>query len=379
MLRRSTPAALALALLATHVHAGEGTQKLALPGKSWSLLIDLPNFEQDRIETRPDGKGVMIQASHRDYGVVASVFLESRPDLDSTEACKEDYWSRSARAPLPKSGIKFGAQGSLATVHWKLGNEGDAFQQRHVNAYLYRDGVCADVHLSKFPAAPSDEKAFAAVLDTLRFSDAQAPRRAQRAEGERSQNGGVPAAPALQPSASARAAFKEGMAAYGRKDLPTAERHLREAATQVPTSYMAHTYLAHALFYQDRFAEAIAEYERARTIGAPPGNDQQTLERVLNDNLGMALALGGRMADSKTHFEAAIRKDPGYALYHYNLACSEAELGNLDAALAGLEQAYKNRANVVPGGNLPDPLTDSSFKPYLQDPRFKALVARYRR
>jgi tetratricopeptide (TPR) repeat protein len=365
MLRKSTAAALALALLTTHVHASESTHELALPGKSWSLLIDLPGFEQDRAETRPDGRGVMIQASSREYGVVASVFLESRPDLDSTEACKEDYWRKSARAPLPKSGVKFGAQGALATVHWKLGNEGDAFQQKHVNAYLYRDGVCVDVHLSKFPAAPSDEKAFAALLDTVRFSDTKA---------------GVPAAPAVvQPSASARAAFKEGMAAYGRNDLPNAERHLREAATQVPTSYMAHTYLAHALFYQDRFAEAIREYERARAIGAPPGKDQQTLERVLNDNLGMALALGGRMADSRTHFVAAIRKDPSYALYHYNLACTEAELGNLDAALASLELAFENRAYVVPGGSLPDARSDSSFKPYLQDPRFKALVERYGR
>lgn len=149
-----------------------GTQTLSLPDKSWSLLVDLPGFKRDGRRTRPDGSGTMIQASNKKTHLVASVFLESRPDLDSTEACKADYWGKASKSPLPKSEVQHVTVGPMAAVHWLVREyRGLPLMQKHVNAYLYRDGVCIDVHLSKVQYEPKDEALLTAVLTSVRFSD----------------------------------------------------------------------------------------------------------------------------------------------------------------------------------------------------------------
>ena len=43
------------------------------------------------------------------------------------------------------------------------------FTQRHLNAYLARDGVCVDVHLSKVLSKPGEDPQFDAVVDSIRL------------------------------------------------------------------------------------------------------------------------------------------------------------------------------------------------------------------
>jgi len=149
-----------------------GTQALSLAGKTWSLLVDLPGFKRDDEGTRPDGSGTMIQASNKKTNLVASVFLESRSDLGSTEECKADYWAKASESPLPQSEVQHVTVGSMAAVHWLVREyRGLPLMQKNVNAYLYRDGVCIDVHLSKVQYEPKDEALFTAVLASVRFSD----------------------------------------------------------------------------------------------------------------------------------------------------------------------------------------------------------------
>ena len=73
-------------------------------------------------------------------------------------------------------------------------------------------------------------------------------------------------------------------------------------------------------------------------------------------------------------FEAAIKKDPEYSMYYYNLACSHAELGNLDEALRNLKLGFERRQTVLPGEIYPDPRTDDSFKPFRGNDRFEAAM-----
>ncbi len=88
----------------------------------------------------------------------------------------------------------------------------------------------------------------------------------------------------------------------------------------------------------------------------------------------MATALGGNLRKAKTIFEEAIQRDPEYALYRYNLACTFAEMGDLDTALVHLQEAWKRRRNLAEGERFPDPRQDSSFKRYLNDARFEDTV-----
>jgi len=355
--------ALALAEVASPAHAG-GTQQLSLPGKDWSLLIDLAGFQIKKSVTRPDGSGAMLEASNRQSRVIVSIFLERRPDLDSSEACKADYWAKALRSPLGKSQVEHGVLHSLQTVSWTFG---DTVTQKHVNAYVQHDDVCVDVHLSRFPASGGEEPLFAALLESVRFAPA----------GESDGAQSTPAAPAaLAPSPEAKAEFERGMAAYLERDLRSAERHFRNAAAAVPHSYNAHAYLAHSLFYQERYKEAVPEYQRARQIGAPPMENKQSMVRMLNDQLGMALSLSGRHDDAREYYDAVIREDPRYPMYYYNLACVYGELGNLEGALKNLELTAAHRQDMIAGEEMPDPRTDSSFARFRSDARFLAALKR---
>ena len=61
-------------------------------------------------------------------------------------------------------------------------------------------------------------------------------------------------------------------------------------------------------------------------------------------------------------------------MFHYNLACAFAEMGDLEKALPCLEKAIKYKANMNAGENLPDPRKDDSFRKYRNDKRFIEVV-----
>jgi hypothetical protein len=182
------------------------------------------------------------------------------------------------------------------------------------------------------------------------------------------------AAPDAEAPPGAREDFEKGMAAYKTQDYANAEKSFRSVVGAMPDSAMAHLYLGHSIFYQERFRDSIPEYEKAMDLGIKSSHLELLNQRILNDQLGLAYGLSGRTQDARKHFEKAIAKDPDYPFYYYNLACAEAEMGDLDAALASLKKASEHRANFLPGESLPNPREDDSFKKYLGNPKFEATV-----
>lgn len=157
-------------------------------------------------------------------------------------------------------------------------------------------------------------------------------------------------------------------------NLPKAEKLLREAVQQDPSYIKAHTLLADVLYQERKFGAATDEYAAALQLNDAQKQFSDSEVRRVTDQLGVATALGGNLRKAKTIFEEAIQRDPDYALYRYNLACTYAEMGDLDTALVHLQEAWKRRRNMAEGERFPDPRQDSSFKRYLNDPRFQEAV-----
>ena len=168
--------------------------------------------------------------------------------------------------------------------------------------------------------------------------------------------------------------FEKGKAAYQKKDYPRAEKYFRALTESMPEFGFAHLYLGHSLFYQGKYRESTPEYEKAVELANKSEKMELQDERILNDQLGMSYGLTGRLEDAKTFFEGAIKKDPRYPLYYYNLACAQAELGDLDGTLVNLRLAYERRADFLPGESYPNPRQDDSFKKYLGNPKFEAAI-----
>lgn len=96
--------------------------------------------------------------------------------------------------------------------------------------------------------------------------------------------------------------------------------------------------------------------------------------RVVVDNMGMAYGMSGDLEKAKETFAYGLSKDPDYAMFHYNMACSYAEMSDEDQAIAYLKSAFRNKENMIEGEKMPNPATDASFSRFMKDEKFlKAL------
>ena len=73
---------------------------LTLPGKEWSLILDLPGFEREEKETRPDDLGVVKQMVNDKTGLVVTAFIEASP---SPTRCRPARSITGSRCPGVRS------------------------------------------------------------------------------------------------------------------------------------------------------------------------------------------------------------------------------------------------------------------------------------
>jgi tetratricopeptide (TPR) repeat protein len=155
-----------------------------------------------------------------------------------------------------------------------------------------------------------------------------------------------------------------------------AERDLLEITKRDPSNIYAQVYLGQALFRQEKYAEAVVPYEKARALetnGSKLSSDQH---RILVDQLAMAYGISGDLKKSRALLEKAVRDNPEYPLNYYNLACVNAEEGNKGEVLTNLSHAFQHEDNLLKGEKMPDPRTDSSFQKYVRDEDFIKLMAK---
>jgi|SRR5581483_426867 len=155
-----------------------------------------------------------------------------------------------------------------------------------------------------------------------------------------------------------------------------AERDLRELVKRNPADIDAQAYLGHALFRQEKYAESVVPYEKARKLEASGRKLSSDQHRVLIDQLAMAYGISSDLKKARALLENAIRDDPEYALNYYNLACAYAEEGDKSKALTNLSLAFQHKDHVLKGEQMPDPRIDPSFQKYIQDEDFIKLIAK---
>jgi tetratricopeptide (TPR) repeat protein len=136
----------------------------------------------------------------------------------------------------------------------------------------------------------------------------------------------------------------------------------------------AQVYLGQTLFKEEKYAEAVGPYEKARELekrDTPLSSDQH---RILVDQLVMAYGISGQVKKAHALLDEAIPQDPEYPLNYYNLACAFAEEGDKDKTLANLTLAFQRKEHVLKGEQMPDPRSDSSFQKYVRDDDFLKLM-----
>jgi tetratricopeptide (TPR) repeat protein len=299
---------------------------VAWPENGLGLSIDLTGFKKDIDQVKPDGRRYLT-ASHPKTGLNVAIILEKVPTQASAQGCREQL-QLIQKGPLVTHGrdIKLNAAGEIPTLEYTLRKlQGVRLDQKNIYACLAQDNVYADIQLSKMQYTAADAPLFQSILKSVR----------------------------LQPEPS------------------------RIIQTQAPKPPNSRDLLdiGNALYRQNNYAQAIPPYQKAFELEKAEPQLDRTLWRVLIDNLGLAYTMTGQLTKARSTFEQGIQADPTYPMFHYNLACTFAEMNDLDHSMQSLKTAFRYRKNRSPGeAGMPNPRQDSSFQRFMKNETFRDLV-----
>lgn len=57
-------------------------------------------------------------------------------------------------------------------------------------------------------------------------------------------------------------------------------------------------------------------------------------------------------------------------MFHYNMACTYAEMDDVDNAIKYLRTAFQYQDNMIKGETFPDPWSDDSFQRFMKNDKF---------
>jgi tetratricopeptide (TPR) repeat protein len=291
------------------------TIHMFLPDRKGALELSLPGFQIQKGGLRPDGKQFTITAENPN-GIFLTAFVELAPRPGTSTQVRDDWWGglkKNSKAKMDEQ--KLSESGDVAITEYVIHEtQGVYLEQKNLHAYYGGDEIWAEVHISKVEFHPGDQKLFSDVLSRVKF-------------------------------------------------LPSYVPDSREEFIAGSTYYRTQDYQRAALHYQKSL-----DLEKEK----PALN--QTLTRVLIDQLGMSYGISKQLDKSKAVFEYGISKDPDYPMYYYNIACGYGEQNDKANAIAYLKKAFDRKANVIKSEKMPDPLTDDSFRSFVADTTFVNAV-----
>ena len=320
------------------------------PEKGLGLSIDLSGFKKDIDQVKPDGRRYLT-ASHPKTGLDVSVTLEKVPTKASVKGCLEQLRLIQNDSSVTRGqDIALHTAGEIPTLEYTIQKfRGVRVDQKNVYACIAQDNVYADIHLSKTQYTTADARFFQSILKTLRLQPLPSE---------------IVPPPAPAPP-------KEMV----RLPAPAPPKELVRLPPPAPPNSMQLLSRGNALYQQSKYAEAIPLFQEAFELEKAEPQLDRTLWRGLINSLGIAYGMTGHLKKAKSTLEQGIQADPTYPMFHYNLACTFAEMNDLDHAMQSLTTAFRHRKNQNPGEvKMPDPRQNLSFQRFMKNETFRNLV-----
>ncbi|WP_242340813.1 MULTISPECIES: hypothetical protein [unclassified Anaeromyxobacter] len=143
---------------------------VAYPGRAFTVLVDLPGFEMFEPRPAEDGEGVLVLGRHPQSGLVASVTLRDAHGAADAGACRERILERIRKsAPDLRELALSDASGGARAAYVLDELRGRKIRQQHAHLFLWREGVCVNVQVSKADPEPEDTGRIDAILTSVRF------------------------------------------------------------------------------------------------------------------------------------------------------------------------------------------------------------------
>jgi tetratricopeptide (TPR) repeat protein len=287
----------------------------SLPTHPGRLHLEAPTFKIVEASAKPDGNEFGLRGQNPDASVSLLVFLFRIPEeapLTSAK-CRDSMLSHAQRAD-PSIHIQLEKVLPAGNVPLALAQYFENARQQHVvRTFVAQGDLCSDIEFSSTQEVTADMADIKAILASVTFD------------------------PDAKPS------FREVFA------------------------------YATVLFDHKMVKAAAPIYEQSLSL-LPPDEAAAKWRRISTDQAVMAYGMSGDIAKSRSLLATAIRVDPQYPMNYYNLACADAEEGDVSGARLHLQQSFARRENVIPGESLPDPTQDDSIRKLRNDKSFWLFV-----
>lgn len=297
-----------------------GAARVEVPGVKGVLEIDVGPSPWN-LDFLPEDKWTMLQVHQRPDHVSISALLRQVTFPATAESCKNELW------PKVKEGLgnritdlQEKTQGGFARVDYALnGTEGTS---HHLIAYLGSRDLCSEIHLSKVGFVAADQNAFEQVLSSVRLLPDQS---------------GIQAAGQPDSSSSLMAQGDETRA-------------------------------------QSNYAAAARSYQRAFDLEKTNRTFENDTFLDLISKLAFAYRMNGQLNKAKDTLDYGLSQSATYPIFHYDMACTYAQMGKVDESIGQLRLAFQYRSKVAPLQVPANPEEDSCFSKIANDPRFTAEV-----
>ena len=291
---------------------------VSLPYENWTLLVNFKGCDFQRNDVSPDEKSRSILATNKDEGVTISAFIEKQKSEGNHIECRKYYWEKASKSPLPKENLSLYEKSDMAFVEHDTKEFKDKKIDYHsMNVYMSVHGYWVDIHISKVGYQEKDKQLFEEIVNSVKV---------------------------IEP-----------------KPLIREELFI----------------FASSAFYNKNYESAIKQYESVLKPDTAGISIDTTIWYVTVDNLGMSYGLKGDYKGAKRVFEYGIKLEPNYPNFYYSLACTYAEMSDLDNTLKNLEITYLKKDKKIKIEKMPNAAKDPSFKKYQDNEKFQALLTKY--
>jgi len=146
--------------------------RVRVRGKAWTVLVDLPGFRMFKPRAADEGVGVHVLGQHPETEIVVSVTLRAAEGARDAGSCREVDLGK-VRAAVPGiRDLRVATIGEAARALYLVPDvRGKPVSQAHAHAWLFREGVCVNLHVSKADPAPEDAERLDRILASARFGE----------------------------------------------------------------------------------------------------------------------------------------------------------------------------------------------------------------
>jgi hypothetical protein len=152
----------------------DNISKIEIPEKTWSLEVSLPGFFVTRNAASRDNQSGRLDAEIESEGYMLTIMWVKTDEKGTSKDLRDLASNNLKQSPVEKDGFAHSEYKDFPMLEYLVKEfRGIKLDQKHHNAYIAKDGVWIDIHLSKVKYKPGDEKRFYALLDSVKFADAK--------------------------------------------------------------------------------------------------------------------------------------------------------------------------------------------------------------